>query len=106
MARVMKDSGIEWIGEIPETWNRDKIVRTFTIIGSGTTPKSTDEEQYGGTINWIQSGDINGGVMSSCKNTITEQTLQEYSALKVYQAPFIILYLQFLKKTNFHPISF
>ena len=91
MARQMKESGIEWIGEIPEAWQRDKVVRTFSLIGSGTTPKSTDEEQYGGPINWIQSGDINGGVMSSCKNTITEQTLQEYSALKVYQAPFIIL---------------
>lgn len=91
MARQMKDSGIAWIGEIPETWKRDKVVRVFSLIGSGTTPKSTDEEQYGGTINWIQSGDINGDIMSECKNTITEQTLAVYSALKVYQAPFIIL---------------
>ena len=51
MARQIKDSGIEWIGKIPESWKRDKVVRVFSLIGSGTTPKSTDEEQYGGAIN-------------------------------------------------------
>lgn len=89
--RPMKESGIEWIGEIPEGWSRDKVNRIFGIIGSGTTPKSDDESQYGGSINWIQSGDINGGILISCKNTISEQTLVHYSALKVYHAPFIII---------------
>ena len=89
--RKMKDSGIEWIGEIPEGWNRDKVNRMFEIIGSGTTPKSDDESHYVGKINWIQSGDINGGILITCKNTISEQTLALYSALKVYHAPFIII---------------
>lgn len=89
--RPMKDSGIEWIGEIPEGWNRDKVNRMFEIIGSGTTPKSDDESHYVGKINWIQSGDINGGILTTCKNTISEQTLALYSALKVYHAPFIII---------------
>ena len=89
--RKMKDSGIEWIGEIPEGWNRDKVNRMFEIIGSGTTPKSDDESHYVGKINWIQSGDINGGILTTCKNTISEQTLALYSALKVYHAPFIII---------------
>ncbi len=29
----MKDSGIPWIGKIPEGWNRDKVVRLFDVIG-------------------------------------------------------------------------
>ena len=87
----MRDSGIEWIGSIPEHWSKDKIIRSFRMIGSGTTPKSTDENNFDGDINWIQSGDINGGVMESCKNRVSYETIENCSALKVYSAPFIIV---------------
>ena len=87
----MKDSGIEWIGEIPEGWSIDKIVRSFELIGSGTTPKSTDDTNFEGDIYWIQSGDINGSILTSCKNKISNDTLERFSALKVYDAPFIIV---------------
>ena len=87
----LKDSGIDWIGKVPEHWSRNKIVRLFSIIGSGTTPKSNKEDNYIGSINWIQSGDINGGYIENCKNTISKTVLKEYSALKIYKAPFIIV---------------
>lgn len=87
----LKDSGIEWIGEIPEHWSKNKIIRLFSIIGSGTTPKSSKENNYIGSVNWIQSGDINGGYIENCKNTISDIALKEYSTLKIYKAPFIIV---------------
>lgn len=87
----LKDSGIEWIGEIPEHWSKNKIIRLFSIIGSGTTPKSSKEDNYIGSVNWIQSGDINGGYIENCKNTISDTALKEYSTLKIYKAPFIIV---------------
>jgi type I restriction enzyme S subunit len=87
----MKDSGVEWIGEIPKHWRIDKLVRTFDIIGSGTTPKDEGGHTFEGNINWIQSGDINGGILLECKNQISDETLQKYSALKVYKSPFIIV---------------
>lgn len=87
----MRDSGFEWIGQIPEHWGKDKIIRAFRMIGSGTTPKSTDESNFDGDINWIQSGDINGGIMTSCKNRVSNETVANCSALKVYSAPFIIV---------------
>ena len=90
MARKMKDSGIEWIGEIPEGWSKNKCLRLFNVIGSGTTPKSLVSDESP-SINWIQSGDINGTLLFSCKNTISESTFSQYSALKTYSAPFIII---------------
>ena len=87
----MKDSGVEWIGEIPEHWEVDKIFRVFKNIGSGTTPKATEDNNFKGDINWVQSGDINGGVLHSCKNKISQDVLHKYSSLKVYKAPFIIV---------------
>ena len=90
MARKMKDSGIEWIGEIAEGWSKNKCLRLFNVIGSGTTPKSLVSDESP-SINWIQSGDINGTLLFSCKNTISESTFSQYSALKTYSAPFIII---------------
>lgn len=87
----MKDSGIDWIGEIPEHWDKNKVCRMFKLIGSGTTPSSSDNEAFVGNINWIQSGDINGGDLIESKNKISENTLLKYSALTLYNAPFIIV---------------
>ena len=85
----MKDSGIEWIGEIPEGWSKNKVIRLFDIIGSGTTPKNVTSDFP--VVNWIQSGDITGSFMPACKNVISANLLSQYSALKVYPAPFIII---------------
>ena len=84
-------SGIDWIGDIPEGWSKDKVIRCFKKIGSGTTPKSTDDTLFEGNINWLQSGDINGSDLLEASKHISEQTLASYSALCVYQAPFIII---------------
>ena len=89
MARKMKDSGIEWIGEIPEGWTKNKVIRLFDTISSGTTPKNITSDFP--VVNWIQSGDITGSFMPTCKNVISANLLSQYSALKVYPAPFIII---------------
>ena len=53
--REMKDSGIEWIGRIPETWEVKRIKHLFTII-SGATP-GNDADNWDGDIFWITPAD-------------------------------------------------
>ena len=89
--REMKDSGVEWIEKNPKEWKKNKILRIFSTIGSGTTPKSTDNNNFDGNINWLQSGDINGNILKECKNRISFKALSKYPALKLYHAPFIII---------------
>ena len=89
--RPMKNSGIEWIGEIPAEWNKDKVIRVFSVIGSGTTPKSSDENLFGGNTPWIQSGDINGENLFVTKNCVSNSAIESYSALRVYQAPYLVV---------------
>ncbi len=93
MARKMKDSGIEWIGEIPKEWVRCKIKNICSLIGSGTTPTSGNIVFYeNGIINWIQSGDIYGkSIISEVSTLITEKSLLINNALKIYKAPFIVI---------------
>ena len=57
MARKMKDSGIEWIGEIPEGWKIRKIKNNFMIY-AGATPKSEKAEYWDGGIPWITPADF------------------------------------------------
>ncbi len=64
--RKMKDSGIEWIGEIPEEWEIGKIRYYFTII-CGATPKSDELKYWNGNINWITPAE-----MSESNKIITE----------------------------------
>lgn len=56
MAREMKDSGIEWIGEIPADWNIGRIKHSFFVI-AGATPKSEIKEYWDGDIVWITPAD-------------------------------------------------
>lgn len=87
----MKDSGIEWIGYMPTKWSRTKLSNCFNIVGSGTTPTSDDDSYYIGNINWLQSGDINGGIVNATKKQVSEEAYDKFSALKVYKAPFMAI---------------
>lgn len=82
----MKDSGIEWIGEVPEHWEIWKVSRLFRTIGSGTTPKTGTPEYYeDGTVSWVNTGDLNDGILESCKTLITEKAFSDHSTLKLYK---------------------
>lgn len=52
----MKDSGIEWIGDVPEEWEVKPIKWDFDII-AGATPKSDNVEFWDGDIPWITPAD-------------------------------------------------
>jgi len=43
-----KDSGVEWIGEIPSHWKRNKLIRITDRIGDGlhSTPKYVNSSEY------------------------------------------------------------
>ena len=81
---LLKDSGVEWIGQVPEHWDVKKITHIFPNIGSGTTPNSSDPSFYEGNINWLQTGDLTDGYIYKTSKTITHKALQAYSTLKIY----------------------
>ena len=87
----MKDSSVEWIGDVPEHWEVNKLSQSFEQIGSGTTPKSGDETYYeDGTINWINTGDLNDGILTDCKRKVTIKALRDHS-LNIYPIGSIVI---------------
>ena len=73
-----KDSGVKWIGEIPNHWEAIKISRVHPIIGSGTTPLSSREDYYSEKgLNWLQTGDLNNGLITETSKKITPNAVDE-----------------------------
>ena len=73
--REMKDSGVEWIGEIPKEWVCEKI-KYATSISRGLfnhRPRN-DERYYNGKYPFIQTGDV----ANATKHIVSySQTLNE-----------------------------
>jgi type I restriction enzyme S subunit len=87
-----KDSGIEWIGEIPENWEMWKISHAFKRIGSGTTPESGNPLYHeNGTISWLNTGDLNDGILNSCNKKVTGKALEDFSSLKIFPAGSLVM---------------
>lgn len=72
-------------------WRRYRLKDICTYIGSGTTPKSSNSKYYDkGTYNWINTGDLNNGVVSSSKQQISDFALKDYPTLRFYPKGTII----------------
>ena len=83
----MKDSGIEWIGQVPEEWLNRKVFHAFQAIGSGTTPPAKEHEWYqGGTIPWITTSELRENTVVKTKKCVTSDAMQKFSALKIFPA--------------------
>lgn len=80
----MKDSGIEWLGDVPEHWEPWKVSHGFGLIGSGTTPPSDQLEWYGGDITWITTGELRENVICDTEKKVTREALNSFSALKLF----------------------
>lgn len=79
-----KNSGVEWLGEIPSHWKNIKTTHIFNRIGSGTTPTSTNTKYYDGEINWLQTGDLADDIIYKTSKRITHKALKDFSTLKIY----------------------
>ncbi len=83
----MKDSGLQWLGEVPTHWDIWKLAHAFSEIGSGTTPRSDNFSFYeNGEIPWLNTGDLNDGELDECEKKISNFALKEHSTLKLYPA--------------------
>ena len=74
----MKDSGVEWIGEIPEEWNLVKLKYAINKIGDidHYMPESVDEG-----IPYLMTGDLKENVSSINFNACKKVSAEDYQAL-------------------------
>lgn len=64
----MKDSGVEWLGQIPEDWRSVPLKRLIVKIEQGVSPQAyaelADSESWG----VLKSGCVNGGVFADVQH--------------------------------------
>lgn len=78
--RPMKESGIEWIGEIPADWGLPKL-KYISKIGSGATPDRGKKEYWNGDIPWIKTGELQGNIIINSEEYITENGMKNSSVI-------------------------
>ena len=68
----LKDSGVEWIGSIPEHWNVKRLKMIGSIV-NGATPSSSVPSFWNGKIVWVTPTDINDiFIIEKSERTITK----------------------------------
>lgn len=79
-----KDSGVQWIGEIPSHWEVCRVKHRYNIV-TGFTPdtKRLDfyDESNGET--WVTIADISGKFIDDSSKYISEKYIKEFSPQKV-----------------------
>ena len=79
-----KDSGVEWLGKIPSHWDMWKLSHAYNEIGSGTTPSTSNEENFEGDIPWITTGELRENVILDTKKKVSKKTIDQFPTLKKY----------------------
>ena len=82
-----KDSGVEWLGEVPEHWESWKVSHAYGELGSGTTPPTTESEWYeNGTVPWVTTGELRESVILETKKLLSPKALSAFPALRIHPA--------------------
>ena len=75
----MKDSGVEWLGEVPEHWELVPLKYLCRFSGGGTPTKDNLSYWTNGTIPWVSPKDMKSFWISKTQDYITETAVKESS---------------------------
>ena len=64
----MKDSGVEWLGEVPEHWSIKKIKHLCISLEQGWSPQCENEPSEGEGPGVLKVGCVNGGLFRPSEN--------------------------------------
>ena len=99
----LKDSGIDWIGMIPEHWEIKRMKDIFPKYSTGLTPESKVESNYSEDerYTWITIGDMNSKVVSESFMCLSEKVIKEKSPVQSPQGSLLFSFKLSIGKTAF-----
>jgi type I restriction enzyme S subunit len=71
-----KDSGVEWLGEIPAHWEMKRLKYLVQFQGGGT-PAKDNVEYWRGDIPWVSPKDMKVPLVIETEDKITAQAIRE-----------------------------
>ena len=75
---AMKDSGVEWLGEVPEHWSVSAL-GYYSYLNTGATPDRSNSNYWEGDIPWIKTGEVRYDTIFSAEESITDLALKQTS---------------------------
>lgn len=76
----MKDSGIDWLGQIPAHWEVLPLRRVAFRVATGRTPPTAEGDYFtGGDVNWYTPGDFAEGAeeLGDSERKITQDAVND-----------------------------
>ncbi len=79
----MKDSGVEWLGEVPEGWKVGRL-GYYAKVSNGATPNRENKDFWeNGDIPWLNSSKVNDIFVTTAEQFITKTALLKTSVQSV-----------------------
>ena len=73
-----KDSGVDWLGKVPEHWEVERLHRCVHVVG-GMTPSMQTPSYWGGRIPWVTPKDMKRDVVGDSQVKVTRAALNNTS---------------------------
>ena len=86
----MKDSGVEWLGDVPKHWDLVPLKYLCNFSGGGTPTKDNLSYWTGGTIPWVSPKDMKTFWITKTQDYITENAVKE-SSTKLVEAGALLM---------------
>ncbi|MDH0451042.1 MULTISPECIES: restriction endonuclease subunit S [Shewanella] len=89
----MKDSGVEWLGEVPEHWHIGKIKNLSHVISKGTTPSTMGAEFETSGIRFLKAENIGKGFYATSQPEfyISKQTDEQLARSRLRDRDVLVI---------------
>lgn len=89
-AAPMKDSGVEWLGQVPAHWSI-RPLKYLVSLRSGGTPSKDNPDLWGGDVPWASAKDLKTETLTDTKDHLTEQAVMSGAASLVQPGAVVVL---------------
>lgn len=87
----MKDSGVEWLGEVPEHWDALPLRRVVESVKTGGTPSEEQPSPDADGLAWFTPGDFSGSlILTSSEKRVSALAVSTGEA-KVFPAGSVLI---------------
>jgi type I restriction enzyme S subunit len=84
-----KNSGVEWLGEVPEHWEVSKLRQCGSILG-GLTPSMADRSLWDGDVPWVTPKDMKRFTIEGASMNVATRAL-EVTSLRLIPSGSVLL---------------
>ena len=100
----MKDSGIEWLGEIPAHWETGLPIKYLVKMTGGMTPSTSNPLYWDGEIPWVSPKDMKHSELFDTENHITWQALDE-TGLSLIEESSVLMVVRGMILSHSFPVA-